>query len=54
MERRNAIKSGLVITLGLLGTGGLTDVNTKFKAMQVTQNPWFHWFGYYDKLQFSH
>jgi len=54
MERRKAIKSGFVITLGLLGTGGLTAGNNKFKAMPVTQNPGFHWFGYYDKLQFSH
>ena len=55
MQRRTFLKSGL-----LLGTAPLfaqqTVPGTKDLAVpirQITKGPGFHWFGYYDKLQFD-
>ena len=56
MNRRNCIRTGLTIAGGLFFNAGMKPVNreeTLFPVRPITRGPAFHWFGYYDKLQFD-
>jgi hypothetical protein len=55
-SRRNVIKTGITAVAGsfLFPSGllyGATD--SSFPVRAITKGPKFHWFGYYDKLQFD-
>jgi len=58
-SRRNVIKAGITASAGLLlpyrllyNRLKLSDLS--FPVRYITKGPYFHWFGYYDKLQFDH
>ncbi len=57
--RRKALKNGLAVTtIALLFprkvlNGMLESSDATFPVRAITKGPKFHWFGYYDKLQFD-
>lgn len=59
ISRRAALKTGLTALVGsfLLKPAILTaqnySVSNSFPVRAITKGPKFHWFGYYDKLQFD-
>ena len=56
MNRRESLKSFLMLTGGMVVSSKLvsgTAFQEKFPVRALTGGPKFHWFGYYDKLQFD-
>lgn len=55
MNRRTLLKSGLGVSAGfLIAPGLMSNVSLSgFPVRAITRGPKFHWFGYYDKLQFD-
>ena len=55
MNRRSLLKSGLSLGAGLIIFPGLSKRISlaDFPVRALTNGPKFHWFGYYDKLQFD-
>jgi Tol biopolymer transport system component len=55
MTRRQLLKSALPAALGLAGLGRLASAEgDKLPPVRaITKGPKFHWFGYYDKLEFD-
>ena len=52
MKRRKFIKDAFKGTLGLLAIPlDRLSIKQDFPVQQLTSNPNYHWFGYYDKLQ---
>ena len=54
-NRRHFLRSSLsTLALGALNARGQDEAKTNFPPTRViTRGPGFHWFGYYDKLQFD-
>jgi hypothetical protein len=54
-NRRHFLRSSLsTLALGALNARGQGEAKTNFPPTRViTRGPGFHWFGYYDKLQFD-
>jgi len=56
MDRREMIKLGILLSGGVLASNRLVANNFQsagFPIRSITRGPKFHWFGYYDKLQFD-
>jgi hypothetical protein len=56
MDRRSSVKLLTLISASLAGKMGLSQamiLSEKFPVRAVTKGPGYHWFGYYDKLQFD-
>ncbi|MBK9389430.1 MAG: hypothetical protein IPN68_04250 [Bacteroidetes bacterium] len=56
MERRHAVKLLTILSAGLYAgsTGRGSSLFSSYSPVRaVTKGPGFHWFGYYDKLQFD-
>ena len=56
MNRRDTLKSFLLLAGGPLVNAQLFGgnvVSPLFPIRAITKGPKFHWFGYYDKLQFD-
>lgn len=56
MERREMLKMAALMAAGLAAGNKLIGGNTQLKlpqVRQITKGPKFHWFGYYDKMQFD-
>lgn len=55
MNRREILKLLLSASGGLLSVklAGSSRIPERFPVRSITSYPRFHWFGYYDKLQFD-
>lgn len=56
MDRREMIWKGLLLTGGIVACNGLLArgaQSDRFPVRSITKGPKYHWFGYYDKLQFD-
>jgi hypothetical protein len=54
ITRRRLLQSALAAGLGLTGVGRTTAADEKLPPVRtLTRGPKFHWFGYYDKLEFD-
>lgn len=55
MNRRSFLKSGLGLGAGFIFFPGIRNRSSllEFPVRAITKGPKYHWFGYYDKLQFD-
>lgn len=56
MDRREMIWKGLLLTGGIVAGNELlarSVQSDRFPVRSITKGPKYHWFGYYDKLQFD-